>query len=57
MTDSCNSTNTTNASRMQTNSTPRTEKFSLRNALSKWLPALITGLILGFALVLFSHRR
>jgi hypothetical protein len=23
----------------------------------KWLPALITGLILGFGLVLFSHRR
>jgi hypothetical protein len=25
--------------------------------LLKWLPALITGLILGFALVLFSHRH
>jgi len=25
--------------------------------LSKWLPALITGLILGFAVVLFSHRH
>jgi hypothetical protein len=23
----------------------------------KWLPALITGLILGLALVIFSHRR
>ena len=25
--------------------------------LLKWLPALITGLIIGFAVVLFSHRR
>jgi hypothetical protein len=25
--------------------------------LGKWLPALITGLILGFAIVLFSHRH
>jgi hypothetical protein len=25
--------------------------------LLKWLPALITGLILGFAVVLFSHRH
>jgi hypothetical protein len=25
--------------------------------LSKWVPALITGLIIGFAVVVFSHRR
>jgi hypothetical protein len=42
---------------MENNSTPPTKKFSLLNALLKWLPALITGLILGFGLVLFSHRR
>jgi hypothetical protein len=42
---------------MQSNPKPRTEKFSLRDALLKWLPALITGLVLGFAVVLFSHRR
>jgi hypothetical protein len=42
---------------MQNNSKPRAEKFSLRNALSKWLPDLITGLIMGFAVVVFSHRR
>jgi hypothetical protein len=56
MTDRCNYTNTTKASRMQNNSAPPAEKRSIRNALVKWLPALITGLILGFALVLFSHR-
>jgi hypothetical protein len=55
MIDRCNYTNT--ASRMQNHSKPHAEKFSLLNTLLKWLPALITGLILGFGLVLFSHRR
>jgi hypothetical protein len=42
---------------MQNNFAPPTEKFSLLNVLLKWLPALITGLILGFAVVLFSHHH
>jgi hypothetical protein len=41
---------------MQINSKPHPKKFSILDALVKWLPALITGLILGFAVVLFSHR-
>jgi hypothetical protein len=42
---------------MQPQRRATTERSSLLNALLKWLPALITGLILGFALVLFSHRH
>jgi hypothetical protein len=41
---------------MQNNPAPRAEKLSLRDALLKWLPALITGLIIGFAVFFFSRR-
>jgi hypothetical protein len=47
----------TKARRMKSHSVPDTGKFSLRDALLKWLPALITGLVLGFAVVIFSHRQ
>jgi hypothetical protein len=42
---------------MQNNSAPPTEKSSILNTLLKWLPALITGLIIGFGLVIFSRQR
>jgi hypothetical protein len=41
---------------MENNPTPRSEKSALIDALRKLLPALITGLIIGFGLVLFSHH-
>jgi hypothetical protein len=42
---------------MQNKSAPPAEKLTILKFFLKWLPAHITGLILGFALVLFSHQR
>jgi hypothetical protein len=42
---------------MQNNSKPRARKYLIPGAFLKWLPALVTGLILGFALAIFSNRR
>jgi hypothetical protein len=45
------------ARRMKNRFVPDTEKFSLRDALLKWLPALMAGLVLSFAVVSFSQRQ
>jgi hypothetical protein len=42
---------------MQNKSAPPAEKLAILKFFLKWLPALITGLILGFGLALFSRRR
>ena len=36
---------------------PEYDRHRMFNRFSKWLPALVTGLIIGFAVVIFSHRH
>jgi hypothetical protein len=41
---------------MENKPAPRSDRSPLMDALRKLLPALITGLVIGFGLVLFSRH-